>query len=156
MFLRFFKKQPAGPPFWEEYKAGFDNTYSNKTRLETVRFVILDTETTGLEARNDRILSIAAAGIEVCQMNMEDTFECFLMQTANRKDSAPVHGILEKASNAGLPEEEAVQRFLHFCRDSIIVGHHISFDVSIMNEALKRAGGGKLLDKTVVSLKPTQ
>ena len=44
------------PEFWEAYKSYFSKT--QEQNIEQIRFVVFDTETTGLDTKNDRILSI--------------------------------------------------------------------------------------------------
>jgi DNA polymerase-3 subunit epsilon len=44
-----------------------------------------------------------------------------------------------------------VIQFLGFIKDAVLVGHHVSFDVKMINEALKRMGLGKLKNKSIDS-----
>ena len=137
------------PEFWQEYLRHFDQTWSKRTPIEQVRFVVLDTETTGLEPSKDKVLSIAAAAVVDHQLLLPDSFECYLSQSVNTGVNAPVHGILQKEMAVGLPELEAVQQFLAYCKDAVIVGHHVNFDIAMLNQALKNAGAGKLKNKSL-------
>jgi len=50
-----------------------------------------------------------------------------------------IHGITrELAAERGVPEPEALEEFLGYLRDGVIVGHHIRHDVAMLNEALRR------------------
>ena len=149
MIFDFLFKRKTYPDFYREYLSFFENTYSKKTPIGEVRFVVVDTETTGLNVKRDKVLSIAAAGVFNWQLDMEDTFDCFLHQKKHSPDSAKIHGILQKEIQAGLPEAEALEQFLAFCKNSVIVGQHIGFDVAILNAALKSHRAGKLKNKTL-------
>lgn len=48
---------------------------SKKTPICDLRFVVFDTETTGLEEKKgDRLLSIGAVGMKGCRVDLNDTF----------------------------------------------------------------------------------
>jgi len=49
-------------PFISRYRKCFDATWSDDTAIDQVRFVVLDTETTGLNPRTDRIITIRRRG----------------------------------------------------------------------------------------------
>lgn len=147
MIFDFLFRHRNYPAFYQEYLAAFKKKYTRNTPVEEVRFVVLDTETTGLNIRQDKILSIAAAGVRNRQLDMNDTFHCFLIQEKYSPESAKIHGILKKETGAGLPEAEALEQLLAFCKNSVIVGQHIGFDVAMINQALKSHGAGKLKNK---------
>ncbi len=50
-------------PFIERYQALFANTWTDATPVDRVRFVVLDSETTGLDPRKDRLITIGAAAV---------------------------------------------------------------------------------------------
>ena len=60
--IQFFKKKRY-PKFWQEHLDKVQNSqkYSN---FENIRFVAIDTETTGFDFENDRILCIGAVAIK--------------------------------------------------------------------------------------------
>ena len=51
-------------PFISRYRKCFDATWSDDTPIDRVRFVVLDTETTGLNPRTDRIITIGAVAVQ--------------------------------------------------------------------------------------------
>lgn len=152
MFDFLFKRKPF-PPFFEQYTSLFQRKADTSLPIGKTRFVVLDTETTGLNVQSDKLLSIAAIGVVDGQMNMADYFDCFVSQDVKTGESAPVHGILRKDIQHGLTEQEAMQQVLAFCRDSVIVGQHIGFDVAMLNAALAKMDCGKLLNKTLDTAK---
>ena len=58
MHIPFFRKTPEPPEFYKQYAAQFAS--KSLPELEEARFVVFDTETTGTNAREDRMLSIGA------------------------------------------------------------------------------------------------
>ena len=49
--------------FLEEYLRHFDRSFTNETASDLVRFVVLDSETTGLDPRKDRLITIGAVAV---------------------------------------------------------------------------------------------
>lgn len=66
------------PIFWKEYSKTFKQNPPKS--IESTRFVIFDTETTGLHIATDRILSIGAIGIFNNVIEVADGFEIYLKQ----------------------------------------------------------------------------
>ena len=117
--------------------------------INTTRFVILDTETTGFDYINDRILCIGAIVLQYNRIFIQDSFEVFIQQEHYNKATAQIHGIL-KDSILNRPKElEVLQQFLTFLGDSIVIAHHVNFDITMINNALERNGLPKLKNKTL-------
>jgi len=95
-----FKKQPPplpDTPYWRQYQHAFASGYTKKTLIRDIRFVVLDTETTGLDAKKDKILSIGAVAVKDQKIFIADRFEYYLQQVYTAKgDSIKIHGILPK------------------------------------------------------------
>lgn len=125
---------------------------SDKTLLENVdniRFVVLDTETTGFDYDNDRILCIGAITLQNGIIAIPDSIEIFIHQDHYDKKSAHIHGILKDWIMNKPSELQALQQFLAFLGDSIIIAHHTIFDVTMINKALERNGLPILTNKTL-------
>ena len=121
----------------EKYLAAFENTWADDAPSAGVRFVVLDTETTGLDPRRDRIISIGALAVRNGEMLLDDVFEV-LLQIDYNKSSVTVHGITRDEAAAGTDEPEALASFLDYLGDGVIVGHHIGHDIQALNCACQR------------------
>lgn len=117
--------------------------------IDTMRFVVLDTETTGFDHINDRILCIGAVVLQNNTIPIHDSFEVFIQQEHYDKATAKIHGILKEFILDRPNELEALQQFLVFLGDSVIIAHHTHFDVTMINNALERNGLPKLTNKTL-------
>ena len=121
----------------ESYLTAFENTWAEDTAAAKVRFVVVDTETTGLDPRHDRLITIGAVAVRHGEILLEDAFEVMLKLAYNRS-SVTVHGITRDQALNGMEESAALALFLAYLRDGIIVGHHIGHDVQILNRACER------------------
>ena len=117
--------------------------------IDSTRFVVLDTETTGFDYENDRILCIGAVVLQNYSIPIQESLEIYIQQEHYNKTTAQIHGIL-RASVLDRPNElVGLQQFLNFLGDSIIVAHHTFFDITMINKALERNGLPKLENKTI-------
>mgnify|MGYP003644981556 CR=1 FL=1 len=140
--IPFLNKKKNAPQFYKDYALGFEN--QKTLSLEEIRFVVFDTETTGLDVRQDRMLSIGAVSMQGNSINIADNLEIYLSQDVFKTESVAIHGILKHGKYIQVTEEEAVKTFLNYIGNSILVGHHVGFDVAMINYALKRLGAPKL------------
>jgi DNA polymerase-3 subunit epsilon len=121
----------------ERYLAAFESSFAADTPSAQVRFVVLDTETTGLDPQRDRIITIGALAVCGGEMRLDDSFEA-LLKIAYNNSSVTVHGITRDEAAAGMDEREALALFLDYLRDGVIVGHHIGHDIQALNCACRR------------------
>lgn len=153
--IRFFKKK-LYPEFWKDYLEKVRNSqkYAN---FEDIRFVALDTETTGFDYENDRILCIGAVAVKNNKILVSDAIEIYIKQDVFNKETVKIHGIRKDGNEEKLSEEEAIIKFIGYLDDAVIVAHHTAFDVNMINMALKRLKVGplesKLLDTNYIHKK---
>ncbi|MBK7104791.1 MAG: 3'-5' exonuclease [Ignavibacteriae bacterium] len=151
MIFNFFKNKTSKeyPEFWKNYISLFEEKQKYKIPISQADFVIIDVESTGLDFKKDKILSIGGVKIKNNQIDVSNTFEIYLEQDEFNPDAALVHGILKKSNSEKISEQDGIIKFLKFIKNDIIVGHSIYFDISIINETIKRNGGNKLLNKSI-------
>ncbi|WP_299674632.1 3'-5' exonuclease [uncultured Dokdonia sp.] len=135
------------PPYWEQYESAFAK--AEQKPLAETRFVALDTETTGLDIKKDRILSIGAVGLKGNTIAVSDSLELYVAQDHYDSKSTPIHGILKKGKVKKIEEAEAIQQTLAYIGTAIIIGHHIGFDIAVINKMLQRHHLGKLKNKVI-------
>jgi len=116
--------------------------------LADVRFAVLDSETTGLDPRRDRLITIGAVAVVNREIIIADSFEAML-KVAYNASSVTVHGITRDEAREGMEEPEALASFLPWLRDSVIVGHHIKHDIDTLNAGFERHFGFHLLNASL-------
>ena len=112
------------------------------------RRLILDTETTGLDFDKDRIIEVA------CLELIDDVFsgEKFHNYYSPEniiisKQSEEIHGLSNDFLKKYKSFESEIQSFLDFIGDSQLIIHNAQFDLSMINNALKRIGKNKIPDE---------
>src|SRR3954451_13005402 len=131
-----------------QYLTAFDRTGTDDTPVEQVRFVALDTETTGLDPRRDRLITIGAVAVCGGEILLDDAFEV-LLKLAYNNSSVTVHGITRDEALGGMDEPEALAGFLDYLADGVIVGHHIGHDIEALNCACERHFDFKLRNRSL-------
>lgn len=136
------------PSFLTRYRRIFEATWGDDTPVDEVRFVVLDSETTGLNPRTDRLITIGAVAVRDGEILLDDAFDA-LIQVGENTSAVAVHGVTRDESRAGLDEPDALERFLDYLRDGVIVGHHIGHDVATFDAAYERHWGARLLNRSM-------
>ena len=144
--LNWFKHKDY-PEYWNTYSNHFKTKKSND--LDTTRFIVFDTETTGLNPSKDRILSIGAISVIGNKIDIADSFEIYLKQDTFNADTVEIHGILKEGNITKVEEKVAIIQFLEYIKDAVLVAHHAAFDIAMINESLTRLGLPKLKNKTL-------
>lgn len=146
--FNWFKKQPENhPEFWKAYAAQFQN--KQPAKVSDTQFIVFDTETTGFDYKKDRMLCIGAVAVKQNQINVSETFECYLKQEKFNPETVKIHGIIQNERIIQISEEEAVKQFLKFIGNSVLVAHHANFDITMVNAALRRMNLPKLQNRVL-------
>ncbi len=105
------------------------NPFPGDTHLDSVRYVVLDTELTSLDPRSNRVLSIGAIVMEGPRIRLGEQF----YRTMNPgvpipPDSVLIHQLRsEDLDGAELPGD-VLKNLLKFVTGSVLVGHFVHFD----------------------------
>ena len=119
-----------------------------------MRQLIIDTETSGLDFDKDRIIEIGCleliegifTGNKFHQYYKPDEIEI-------SSESEKIHGL----SNQFLAEfstfEDEIEKFMAFVGDSQLIIHNAQFDITMINNALRRSGRNQINpDSTICTL----
>jgi DNA polymerase-3 subunit epsilon len=148
--VAFFQKNKAElPQYFNKYLSYFEDINLNKLKIRDASFTVLDVESNGLNPKKDKILSIGAVKIINGQIDISKSFELFIDQKEYNSETAPIHGILKNGTQKKVSELEAIEKLLHYVKADIIIGHSIQFDISIINETIKKYTNSKLLNKSL-------
>ena len=105
-------------------------------------FVCFDFETTGLSANKNRIIEIGA--VLVKNGKITDEFSTFVdPEVPIPAKIKEITGIDDSMVKGAPKEAEALQDFLGFCGDRVLVAHNADFDMSFLIAACERQGINK-------------
>lgn len=129
------------PDFWKDYLTKFE-TKPN-------RFVVLSTETSGLNPNKDVILSLGAFAVIDDGVVIKDSFESVLLQYKFLHDNGLSNEFIIESKMIKMEEPAAMEAFINFVGNAVLVGHHINFDIEMLNSALERLDCGRLKNEAL-------
>lgn len=106
------------------------------------RYVTVDVETTGLDMRRDRVLSIGAVAVVDGRVDLGGCFEAVLRQPeSSSRDNILVHRIGGQRQMAGEDPAEVLVRFLEYVGCAPLVAFRAEFDQAMLDRALQETVG---------------
>jgi DNA polymerase-3 subunit epsilon len=136
------------PAFVTRYRVLVEHAWSDGTPIDRVRFVVLDSETTGLNPATDRIITIGAVAVIKGEIVLSDSFAALLRMERNT-EAVTVHGVTRDESRKGIAEAAALEQFLEYLGDGVIVGHHIGHDIATFDAGYSRHWGFQLANRSL-------
>jgi DNA polymerase-3 subunit epsilon len=107
--------------------------------LSGADFIVVDTETSGLDVRHDRLLSIGAVAVRGEVLDLSESFYREVRQeNASEVANILVHGIGREAQLAGEPQADVLRAFLEFAGRHVLVAFNAPFDNAFIAGAVRR------------------
>jgi DNA polymerase-3 subunit epsilon len=107
--------------------------------VDAARWLVVDVETSGLDAARDRLLAVAAIALHVdwaarrLVLRLADSFEVVVRQEApSPRENILLHGIGVQRQQQGVPLAAALQGFAAFAGPSPLLAFHAAFDQALI------------------------
>ncbi|HSV30385.1 MAG TPA: 3'-5' exonuclease, partial [Candidatus Omnitrophota bacterium] len=111
------------------------------TLLDELPVTVLDTETTGLDVKLDRIVSIGAVRMHGQRLFRSTVIDRLVNPgKAIPQRATAVHGITTAMVAGQPPAAEILPEVLAMLQDTVVVGHNIGFDLALLKRAAAEAG----------------
>ena len=129
------------PEFWKNYLLKFDKKPN--------RYVVLSTQTSGQNPKSDVIFSFGGIAVVDSEIIVGDSFEIVLLQYKYLHDNDLSNLFLIESKLPKMPEAEAVEAFINYIGNAILVGYRIYYDVELINETLEKLQCGRLKNEAL-------
>ena len=107
--------------------------------LAQTRWVVVDTETTGLNPRSDTLLSIGACQINGNRLDVAPSYYTLIRPPqVSSVANVLIHGIGHAEQMSGVDYMTALTCYLEFCRRDVMVAYHAPFDEGMLRIAMQR------------------
>ena len=138
------------PSFWSDYLYQNQQPREGSERIEQLRFIVLDTETTGPVLKEDQAISIGCVPVQQNEILVPESIEFLINPHQHIKgESIEIHGITPQNLQGAGGIEEAMVNFVQYVKNDILVGHHVSHDVAILNKAIAQLVDDQLVNPTL-------
>lgn len=106
--------------------------------LEEYVFTVVDTELTGLNPREDEIVSIGAVRIKNMRIDPSDGYSVLVRPDIDLpKLTTLIHRIGPEAVENAPRLKDVLPGFIDWLGDTLMVGHHVGLDMSFLNRACR-------------------
>ena len=123
-----------GNPVIEAQSTAWPGRRRLKGPWASERFVIFDTETTGLDPREDHAVSLGAVSMTGGRIALGDTFGRIIAADAQpSRHSIVLHGLTPGKIANGHQPRDVLRDFLLWAGDAVLVAHHSAFDLTMLN-----------------------
>jgi DNA polymerase-3 subunit epsilon len=110
--------------------------------IDSVRFITIDTELTGLDSKRDKIVSFGAVKMQGKRILAGESFyELVNPEIGLTGASVLIHGITPSELEEKPPIEQVLPRFLNFCGYHILVGYCPQIDLEFINREMLNLSG---------------
>ncbi len=101
--------------------------------LTALTYTVFDTETTGLDPTQDRIVSLGAVRIVNGRLLRQELFDQLVDPERPMPAAAEeVHGITDQMVRGQPTIEQVLPQFVRFAEETVLVGHNIAFDLRMV------------------------
>ena len=115
--------------------------FSPESSLDSLAYTVVDTELTSLDSRSNRILSIGAVAMAGGKILIGKQFYRVVNPgTPVPEETVLIHGLRPIDVSEGESPKNAVNEFVEFARETVLVGHFLSTDLAALR---KETGDGK-------------
>lgn len=113
------------------------------TPVRQCPLLVLDLETTGLNARKDHIVSIGWIPINQSEIHIAQAKHYLIQSPVSVGQSATIHGLLDRDLRKAHALKEVLEELLETYAGYVFVAHHAHIETSFLKQATREHLGGK-------------
>jgi DNA polymerase-3 subunit epsilon len=137
-------------PDWLKSQQDLKKRFAPKSGINETDFVAFDTELTGLDFKQDSIISIGAIRLQGATIQPTKTFYRLVKPECELKHkSVVVHELTHSDLECAEDLLEVISDFVKFIGDAVLIGHFIHIDLNFVNKPLQRAFGVSLKNRAL-------
>jgi DNA polymerase-3 subunit epsilon len=114
---------------------------ASRTDVAHLPLLALDLETTGLDPRSDRILSVGFVPVDGLQIDLSGAEQLLCRADVEVGQSATIHGITDDALTSGISQRSMLERVAHALTGRVLLAHHAAIETEFLSTAYARELG---------------
>lgn len=116
--------------------------------LDSLRYVVLDTELTSLDRRTNRLLSVGAVAMQGASIRLGEQFYRLVNPQASiPAETVVIHKLRSEDVEGAEQSGKTLDEFVHFSAGSVLVGHFVEIDLKALR---KEIGETRKIDNPAV------
>lgn len=142
IFSNIFSREKGPLPAPLEKQIGLKKRLDLRKPITETSFVAFDTELTGLDFKNDSIISLGAIKLQGGSILPAQTYYSLVKPDSELKhQSVVVHEITHSDLKDAQDISVIIEEFVEFIGDAVLLGHFVHIDLNFVNRALKKIYG---------------
>jgi DNA polymerase-3 subunit epsilon len=132
-------------PDWLQCQQGLRKSFDLECSIDQVDYVAFDTELTGLDFKQDSIISIGAVKLKGTAILPSETFYRLVKPECELKNkSVVVHELTHSDLECAEDILNVVGDFVKFAGNAVLIGHFVHIDLNFVNKVLQQNFGVSL------------
>jgi len=128
-------------PDWLKRKTEAKNPTPSNDSIQSLRYVVLDTELTSLDRRTNRLLSIGAIEMHGPSIQLgEQFYRVVNPQVSIPAETVVIHKLRAEDVREGEELEAALKDFIQFVGNAVLVGHFLDIDLKVLQKEMRTTG----------------
>lgn len=113
--------------------------------IQDTKLIAVDFETTGLDPKKDKIISMGFCPIHNGVIRLADCLHIIIKTEALLKSAnVAIHGLTDDVLNQGLSQKQALFKFIELTKDKVIVAHFHNIERRFLQKLAKQILGKTL------------
>jgi DNA polymerase-3 subunit epsilon len=134
----FWKQKQEKAEFVRDFLALNSEPIAGVRAIDQLNFTVIDTESSGLDPTKDSILSFGGVKIAHSKILIHTAVEWYPQAQNSGGKTAPIHGLVDIPDPISM--ESFLKKLLLYLGNSILVGHHVGFDLQLLERQLRPFG----------------
>jgi DNA polymerase-3 subunit epsilon len=128
-------------PVWWKHASQSPEALSLDSTLDSLRYVVLDTELTSLDYRTNRLLSIGAISMQGPSIQLGKQFYRVINPGVSiPAESVVIHKLRVEDVVGGEPPKQCLEELCQFIEGSVLVGHFVDIELKILAKEMGQTG----------------
>ena len=116
-------------------------TLGKDALISTVRYVVIDTELTSLDAKSNRLLSVGAISMTGGRIHVGEQFYRVVNPGVSvPTDGVKIHKLRPSDIEKGASPEKVLGELQPFIEEAVLVGHFAEIDIKVLRKELAQIG----------------
>lgn len=128
-------------PSWWKHESQSSEAISQDSALDSLRYVVLDTELTSLDSHTNRLLSVGAIAMQGPSIQLGNQFYRVINPGVSiPAESIVIHRLRVEDVVGGEAPKQCLIDLCQFMEGAVLVGHFVDIDLKILGKEMGQSG----------------